>query len=212
MSRIVCPLTHLEHFLATKCKDYKDNGEGNHRFTLHSDSENMTITVDYNFVDGKTTVEVTEDGSEEYHSSIGREFDARRLYTDGKELSCKYLMDIADEYSRKFLDFSVAQEFAGVSGDIAVSKGKMIPSQVEASYNGRYLTVDKAIELLLDYKKKYSGGDILEIQAYPKDRIPSAMVDFAVYDIDHEDGPWCTVYAETYKMNETPYYKDNITL
>ena len=91
-------------------------------------------------------------------------------------------------------------------------KDKMTQVQVDASHNGRYLTVDKAIELLLAYKKKYSGGDILEIQAYPEDRTPSAMVDFNVYDIDHEDGCWCTIYAETYKMNAEPYYKDNIVL
>ena len=34
-------------------------------------------------------------------------------------------------------------------------KDKMTQVQVDASHNGRYLTVDKAIELLLDYKKKY---------------------------------------------------------
>ena len=56
------------------------------------------------------------------------------------------------------------------------------------------MTVDEAIELLTEYKKKYDGSDKLEVQVYGKD-ITGYLVG-SVYDLDHEDGPYCTLYCE----------------
>ena len=57
------------------------------------------------------------------------------------------------------------------------------------------ITVDEAIKLLKEYKKKYNGGsDKLEIQVYGKS-VKGYLVG-SVLDIDHEDGPYCTLYCK----------------
>ena len=57
------------------------------------------------------------------------------------------------------------------------------------------ITVNEAIKLLTEYKEKYHGGnDKLEIQVYGKS-ILGYLVG-SVYDIDHEDGPYCTLYCK----------------
>ena len=60
--------------------------------------------------------------------------------------------------------------------------------------NEHVITVDEAIKLLTEYKNMYDGGDHkLEVQVYGRDVVGYLVG--SVYDIDHEDGPYCTIYC-----------------
>lgn len=71
----------------------------------------------------------------------------------------------------------------------------------------RYLTVNKAIELLEKYRDTFSGEDRLETYCHWLGGTDT----FHIYDIVHEGGPYCTLYAETFGMNTEEYYPETTT-
>lgn len=81
-----------------------------------------------------------------------------------------------------------------------------IPKELfEKLDRSKELTVDEAIKLLQEYKKKYGGDHKLEIQAYWGGGSISGIT---VYDIDNENGPWCTIYAEDNYRLYGPLFRD----
>ena len=81
-----------------------------------------------------------------------------------------------------------------------------IPKELfEKLDRSKELTVDEAIKLLHEYKKKYGGDHKLEIQAYWGGGSISGIT---VYDIDNENGPYCTIYAEDNYRLYGPLFRD----